>query len=77
MDETTISDIKYAWNIQTGFKHTGLWPPNRGTIKPDQLGPSAVSDKCKLFIVKLKFMFGSFVLTFGSVFKKINQIPKN
>ena len=64
-------------NIQAGFKHTGLWPPNRGTIKPDQLGPSAVSDKCMLCIVKLKFMFGSFFLDFGSVKKKFNQILKN
>ena len=57
-------------NIQAGFKHTGLWPPNRGAIKPEQLGPSAVSDECKLCIVKLKFMFESFFLDFGSVFKK-------
>ena len=57
-------------NIQAGFKCTGLWPPNRGVIKPDQLGPSAVSDKCKLCIVKLKSMFWSFFLDFGSVFKK-------
>ena len=64
-------------NIQAGFKHRGLWPPNRGAIKPEQLGPSAVSDKCKLCIVKLKFMFGSFFLDFCSVFKKINQVLKN
>ena len=37
-------------NILAGLKYTGLWPPNRHAFKPDQLGPSAVNDKCELCI---------------------------
>ena len=33
--------------IVTGFRRSGLWPPNRHVITPEQLGPSAVSDKCE------------------------------
>ena len=35
-------------NIIAGFKRSGLWPVNRHVITPEQLGPSAVSDKSKL-----------------------------
>ena len=34
-------------NIVAGFRRSGLWPPNRHVITPEQLGPSAVSDKCE------------------------------
>ena len=37
-------------NISAGFKHTGLWTPNRHALKSDQLGPSAVSDECELCV---------------------------
>ena len=35
-------------NIIAGFKRSGLWPINRHVITPEQLGPSAVSDKSEL-----------------------------
>ena len=41
-------------NILAWFNCTGLWPPSRHAINPDQLGPSVVSDKL------VKVMFGIF-----------------
>ena len=48
-------NLNVAWekamtkkNIIAGFKRSGLWPINRHVITPEQLGPSAVSDKSEL-----------------------------
>ena len=35
-------------NIIAGFKRSGLWPVNKHVITPEQLEPSAVSEKCEL-----------------------------
>ena len=52
--EDFFSVFNVAWeksmtkkNIVAGFRRSGLWPPNRHVIMPEQLGPSAVSDKCE------------------------------
>ena len=66
--EDFFSVFNVAWekamtkkNIVAGFRRSGLWPPNRHVISPEQLGPSAVSDKCEcqwlgLYVV-LYFVF--------------------
>ena len=44
-----------VWNIQAGFRHTGMWPVDRSAITDAKLGPSlhgnALSSKTNIVVV--------------------------
>ena len=53
-----------VWNIQAGFRHTGVWPVDRSAITDVKLGPSlhdnALSSKTSIVVVaclQLSFLF--------------------
>ena len=49
-------------NIRKGFENTGIYPINPNTKKLQEVGPSAVTDKCKSKVAVGPFILENYLL---------------